>query len=228
MHIYAKVADEIAPIAITLAVAAVPGGSIAPQHDLCASDSPALFVVIVDHVASAPVTRATAAHEAQDIWARAGLRLVWTSRPGESDSPSTPSPDGPVLLVVIQPTFTHTRLQVINPAKHRGTPLGRVLWTQEGGPANRVEVSLNAVRAQVMSARFHGYDVNALPGGTQDELLGRAMGRVIAHEIGHWLFGPDHASGGLMKETLDDQALIDLHPPSLQSFDASCQGLGNR
>jgi hypothetical protein len=50
--------------------------------------------------------------------------------------------------------------------------------------------------------------------GEQQPLVGRAIGRVLAHEIGHWLRGRGHTTTGLMKAVLRGHELVDpLAPP---------------
>jgi hypothetical protein len=39
--------------------------------------------------------------------------------------------------------------------------------------------------------------------------LGLALGRVIAHEIGHHLLGIEHAARGLMRAVFDARTLVD-------------------
>jgi hypothetical protein len=85
----------------------------------------------------------------------------------------------------------------------------------KGRPANLIEVSLAAIRARVMGASFSGRPVADLPSFWQRPLVGRAMGRVIAHEIGHWFGGRDHTSGGLMKAAIDDRDLVEHTAPAL-------------
>jgi hypothetical protein len=70
-------------------------------------------------------------------------------------------------------------------------------------------VSLDAITSVVMRGVYRDRSVRALPRRAQTDLLGRGLGRVIAHEIGHWRMGREHARWGLMKESLSPQDLID-------------------
>jgi hypothetical protein len=99
----------------------------------------------------------------------------------------------------------------------RGVPhpaLGWVLFDSEDhrGP---VEVSVDATTAVVMQGVLGSKTVLSLPRQAQVGALGRGLGRVIAHEIGHWLMGRAHVRGGLMKASLNAQDLIDLAAPPL-------------
>ena len=72
-----------------------------------------------------------------------------------------------------------------------------------------IEVSLDAITSVVMRGVYQNRSVADLPRRAQTDLLGRGLGRVIAHEIGHWRMGREHAPLGLMKESLNPEDLID-------------------
>ena len=78
-----------------------------------------------------------------------------------------------------------------------------------------IEVSLDAITSVVMRGVYRDTPVPDLPRRAQTDLLGRGLGRVIAHEIGHWRMGREHTRRGLMKESLNPQELIDWVAASL-------------
>jgi hypothetical protein len=45
--------------------------------------------------------------------------------------------------------------------------------------------------------------------------VGRGLGRVLAHEIGHWLFGRGHTAHGLMRASIKRRDLVDRTAPPL-------------
>ena len=68
--------------------------------------------------------------------------------------------------------------------------------------------------------------VRALKGARDyDRRLGVVLGRAVAHEIGHYLLGPTHASHGLMRANIDVREFADVtsraflldRPPSFAS-----------
>ena len=66
-------------------------------------------------------------------------------------------------------------------------------------PGNEIRVSVDAARKLVTGVRVGGRSVSAWP-GMPETLLGRALGRSIAHEVGHFLLvSPQHAEEGLMR-----------------------------
>ena len=89
------------------------------------------------------------------------------------------------------------------------------MFDGSGHPANIIEVSLSEITSSVMTTSFADKTVSAWPLAQQRVLIGRAMGRVIAHEIGHWLFGPAHTTDGLMQPYLCGRDLIEVRPPAL-------------
>ena len=66
-------------------------------------------------------------------------------------------------------------------------------------PGNEIHVSVDAARKLVAGVRVGGRSVSAWP-GMRETLLARALGRIIAHEVGHFLLvSPQHAEDGLMR-----------------------------
>lgn len=71
-------------------------------------------------------------------------------------------------------------------------------------------LSVEAIRRIVDEARWANGRVAEYPRTVREELLGRALGRVLAHEIGHYLLvWPSHTSGGLMRSAFQGHALIE-------------------
>ena len=67
----------------------------------------------------------------------------------------------------------------------------------------------NRVQRMVMEARISGWSVALLPPSRREAFLGRALGRVFAHELGHVLLGTRaHAAAGLMRATFSPADLV--------------------
>lgn len=185
---------------------------VAPRDDLmldepCHSTTPSLLLVITD-VAHVPATSLDIAmREVQAIWATAGLHLV-------RHDPSivlTPALMRRQVPIVIRRALTSTTLRIGRVNMPSAESLGRVGLDSEGHPVGRVEVAFEAVTSFVYESTYLGKRVSALPVHVQEYLVGHALGRVLAHEIGHWLFGREHALDGLMKGNLTSMELI--YPP---------------
>jgi hypothetical protein len=114
---------------------------------------------------------AAARREAGALWAPAGVEIV-----------AAPAPAGRTLTVI------WTGLPHTGP---RADALGAVMFTA-GRPAPEIAVSDTTVLAAAA--------VGAAPWPATSDTIGRVLGRVLAHEIGHYLRGsPGHASFGLMR-----------------------------
>jgi len=77
-------------------------------------------------------------------------------------------------------------------------------------------VSLNAVSALLAAASYKGLSFNAQPVVLRERLMAQAIGRVAAHELGHYfLRTSQHDEHGLMRRTYSP---TDLTGPGLERF----------
>jgi hypothetical protein len=151
--------------------------------------------------------RAAAEEEAGRIWAGAGIAIAWATpdggrgiRPGD-------------VLVVLRSTLPKAPDAAVPHQRRR--VLGRVIRESESRPGRLIEIAVPAVLASLEGQSMFLRPLAQLPGGVQDRATGRALGRVIAHEIGHWLFGREHASDGLMKPSIARAELVAAYAPPL-------------
>jgi len=149
--------------------------------------------------------------EAESIWRPYGVRLEWTDA-----AASEPASRGLLLEVNLE--------RDVDRGMHAEWPavLGRVEMTAE--PANRrsIHVSFDATEAALAVRR-----PLSLPSTTRGFVLDRemavALGRVLAHEIGHVLLGPPyHDPKGLMRASLPPGELAE---PDRTPFRLTCSGL---
>jgi hypothetical protein len=99
--------------------------------------------------------------------------------------------------------------------RDRRPTLGRVIRASTDRPGRLIELALPAVTRSVQRERMFGRAFRDLPDGARTLLVGRALGRVLAHEIGHWLFGREHAPHGLMRASITRRALASSIAPAL-------------
>ena len=131
--------------------------------------------------------------ETEAIWEPYGVRIEWTS-----DDLSESTPDG---------LFLDARLEREFDGRAKWPEvLGRAFPTPEP-PWRPIHVSFDAT-ARVLALR-----TNAPPwtkaGAVPDPEIAPALGRVLAHEIGHLLLGPEHHLAGLMRASFRPDELWD-------------------
>lgn len=135
--------------------------------------------------------------EAQALWQPYGVRLTWVLAAGPGTLPQA----GDSLKVVD------------NANDHRATDerrLGAVLFLEGNVVADKtVVLSINAVGRIAEQTPWASRRVTDWPRGVREELLGRALGRVLAHEIGHYLLlWRSHTADGLMRPQFASDSLV--------------------
>jgi hypothetical protein len=138
-------------------------------------------VVLAFHDAPIPAGIVTAAvAEAATIWSPYGVTIA-------AASTSMPVPlDATVLTVAC------VRMKT-------GQTLGAIAFI-DGSPGRVLTVFVDAIVRLVATARLMGATEAQWPVCIRDQVLARAIGRVIAHEIGHYVLGTrGHAATGLMR-----------------------------
>jgi len=141
---------------------------------------PIVVAMAADPNVSPAVVRLVA-EEANAIFRAAGVRFVWRDRP---ESPAS-------LLVAID--------NEPGPERESSTPLGWLVF-ENGAPTPRIHISYrNAVQYMAVSREVIGV-VGAKTVAERETLLGRLMGRALAHELGHYLLATkEHTAKGLLK-----------------------------
>jgi hypothetical protein len=139
--------------------------------------------------------------EASAIWHRYGVSLLWVT------GDTVPGHRRPQMMLTVVDQSTG---ETDGPAA-RARPLGGIVFFEGRLLAEaRISVSVDAISEVVESGTWLGRDVLALPGTVRYALVGRALGRVLAHEIGHYLLAwRNHAAKGLMRPSFSRRLLID-------------------
>jgi len=140
-----------------------------------------------------PAVRANAIKEAARIWNRYDVSLI------TEDDGQCASLDPAALTVTID--VGHDRAS-------GDTGLGAIQFASDGTPASAIALNFDAVSRIATSAPFMGLHPAFWPSGLREEIIARALGRALAHEIGHYLLrSPHHASTGLMQARHKGSAL---------------------
>jgi hypothetical protein len=146
---------------------------------------------------------ATAVKEATLIWAQYGVDLIATN-------PDTPCRDGAIAIAVV--LVDHPESPVPDSA------LGSIVFV-EGGPGSQILMYPNAIVALVSTATVLERSEPEWPTMLRHVVLGRVLGRALAHEIGHFLLrSRDHSTIGLMRAR---QSVADLVAPERNRFTLS-------
>ena len=137
--------------------------------------------------------------EADAIWSPYGVGVVSSSagdfRPGD------------IALAVhfVEVPLTVTLgLRAVSGATETGRRLGAIRICKNGAPEPIILVDLAAVTALLARTGVGLW-------GTIPATVGRASGRVLAHEIGHFLLAfPAHTEGGLLRASFSAQHLSEV------------------
>jgi len=145
--------------------------------------------------------------ETNAIWRRAGFTFVW-QRVSLDAAPLDASPRPSSLRVVVgrnQRTSAEGTM-----------PLGWIVFDDVATPEQEVYVSYTSAVRFLETAGSAVGPINSMPRLQRETLMARAMGRVLAHEIGHYLLASKvHAAQGLMKAV---QTAVELFSPDRSRF----------
>jgi len=152
-----------------------------------AGDRPAVSVLLTTAPSVTLATRIDMMREATGIWARAGVRLVWVS-------PTTRPPGLALRVMTVERT-------VVTSADD-ACVLGELL--RGAGTTAVAMIALDQATVVATRARSLRAPSDA------EQRLGLVLGRVVAHEIGHFLLGASpHQKEGLMRKQFPEAELTD-------------------
>lgn len=139
-------------------------------------------VIVASDISPSLVTRVLA--EAADIWRAAGLAIVWKLDGRVSSS--------------LRVTIGHWANRVMR--DELTLPLGWIGFEDDGRPADAIYVSYANATALLDQSRGGAGLAERMPRAERETMLGRAMGRALAHEMGHYLLASKvHSVKGLMR-----------------------------
>ncbi|HWF86592.1 MAG TPA: hypothetical protein VG222_17155 [Vicinamibacterales bacterium] len=152
-------------------------------------------VYVAPHVPQSTVTRLLA--EAADVWRPNGITFLWVPGPEEVAPYGRAGEDGRYRPSTLRVSIDYERG---DPRRDRLTPLGWIRFDRPGEPDQVIHVSYaNATSLLEASALVVG-PVGTMPKLERELYLARAMGRALAHELGHYLLASKvHTVHGLMQ-----------------------------
>jgi hypothetical protein len=168
--------------------------------DRAAAETPAptiVLKVLLTHQPVRPAVLESTMREAASVWSEAGIHLRWRDAGGAPDRAA-----GSALHVVVAESCPEH-----NPAV---MPLAWIIFTDGVATPRIVLCYRNAEKLLGLA----GSAAESVPSVVHDAIIARMMGRAVAHEIGHYLLGPQHATAGLMRSvhTVDRLAGLSRSP----------------
>jgi hypothetical protein len=166
------------------------------------------MIVTVATASDVPASLVTMMLEETDaIWRRAGFTFIW-QRVSLDAAPLDASPRPVSLRVVVG------RNQ--RPSGDGRMPLGWIVFDDVSTPEQEVYVSYTSAERFLATAGSAVGPVHSMPRLQRETLMARSMGRVLAHEIGHYLLASKvHTVQGLMKAV---QTAVELFSPDRSRF----------
>jgi hypothetical protein len=139
--------------------------------------------------------------ETQRIWSPQGVQLVWID-----SFPADPLTRTLIDLVIM---FEEHPDPFVGGSHHDSLVLGRTNLPETPCDAGVVHLWVANVRRHIEAVQVRGLPWVSVPPRFTEPLLGRALGRALAHEIGHYLFGAGHARDGLMRARFTAEEMVE-------------------
>ena len=147
----------------------------------------------VEHVASAVIAEVAA------IWRPHGVSIIQLSR----DAARPVDVEISVKCQISRRTST-----ALLRNGREGGGLGGISFEETGEPSRAIALDPDAIVATLRPAGVDGRNVFEWPQAFADLVVARALGRVLAHEVGHFLLAfPAHTPNGLMRSGFDGREL---------------------
>jgi hypothetical protein len=182
--------------AFALTIAAVPDSNptLAGASVTASAKLPPMIVNVIAAATVPPSLVTRLLEETDVIWRGTGISFLWQIAPRngiEHARRVAQSPFGPATLRVIVDEERGV-------AREGGFALGWIIF-EEQRPDQEIHLSYANTSALLRDSAGVVGHVSAMPHLQHDLLLARAMGRALAHEIGHYLSGSKrHSTQGLM------------------------------
>ena len=195
-------------IATSVAAALFTSTAFASGAEAPASSSSPIPPMIVNVKAApdlSPSLLARVLAETDAIWRRAGVTFVWQRAAREVVPYSRASETGPYVPNTLRLIIGDNR----GAGRDGGLPLGWILFDDVATPEQEIYLSHTNALQMMAEARGVVGTIEQMPILQREMLLARAMGRALAHELGHYLLASKiHTRGGLMKAILTASELF--------------------
>jgi hypothetical protein len=197
-------------------VASSPSHAREASSDACLSQMRTAVSMVtlhlVDRVGLPSQARTEMMRETSQVWRAAGVDVKWSKLPsaGTAEGSAMESSQPPVVVMV-----TPDIPEAFASAPPAVRVMASILFI-ENKPTTLIGAYPAEVQRLLETVRMDERAVSERPAALRHRLMGRVLGRAIAHELGHFLFGSaDHAPSGLMRAR---HRLDDLTSPFRQAF----------
>jgi hypothetical protein len=206
------------PITTSLA-AVVFASALAGAAEPVTSSIPPMAISVATAATMSPTLVARVLEETGAIWRAAGLTLVW--RPSHAEAlPRTRVIEAPCEMSTLRVVIGNERGPDADTRRDHATALGWIMFHDRNTPESEIYVSYENATAYMTDARAVVGLNDRMTVRQREMLLARAMGRALAHEIGHYLLASKvHTARGLMQasHTASDFFGADLAPFALDA-----------
>jgi hypothetical protein len=182
---------------------------------------PVTHVAVVLDATSFPLRQLRAmTDETSAIWRAYNVRMSWVR-----DVADTRGPEDVRIVVRLTQSPHPDELQV--DAEGRAV-VGAIRFV-DGIPDGVIALSPAAIEAVLLAIDWNGRPLTEWPKAVQEDLTGRAMGRALAHELGHYLLAePHHTRVGLMRPSFKGRELLEASRRRFQLQPGNLDALGPR
>jgi hypothetical protein len=183
----------------TASMTAMLAGSPEPAAQRTTPDIPTVTISVHSAPAISPVIIDRTLEEASAIWRPTGVTFKWQKAAAVKAEARPPQPTRPRVLI----------------DDRRGTPRGAaspIGWVNfvDDEPDGDINISHANAERFVLSVGGIGGSARRMTPAERFLLVGRTLGRALAHEIGHYLLkSKAHTTNGLMKGRRTVQEFID-------------------
>jgi hypothetical protein len=188
-------------IATGLAAAVLAAASLLPDPVEIPADSrssapPAMVVSVFSAPGVPPALVSRLLAEASAIWRPNGFEFVWQRVLPEVLPYARVTEPGPRQPSTLRVVIGDQRGE----SRDNKTPLGWIVFDDEHEPQPEIYVSYSNAGSLLISAHAVVGVIERMPPLQREILAARAMGRALAHELGHYLLASKvHTERGLLK-----------------------------
>ena len=193
-----------------------------------AASSSAIPPMIVNVTTAADMSAELVARmlaEADGIWLPGGVTFIWRRAARVVVPYSRVSETGPYVPTTLRVSLGDSR----GAGRDGRMPLGWIVFDDVSAPQQEIHLSYANALALMDQARGVVGIVAHMPIAQREMFLARALGRALAHELGHYLLASrEHTARGLMKATL---TAVELFMPDTVGFriePAQCRAVAAR